>query len=87
MKASFDSRTGLVYVDGVAFTIERIKFVYDIMKYGDKNKKQFEYGVTINDTENEAMILINNKNFEEFKNVVEDYKYCSIASDNDFESL
>jgi hypothetical protein len=76
------SHTGLLYVNGVAFTKERIKAVFDLMNYGLKNKGQFNYTILIEDTANEAEIRIDKDNINELMSAVIDY--VDIANDEDF---
>lgn len=74
--------TGLLYVNEVAFTVERIKYVVDIINYSKKNGEQFDYSVIITDKNNNGVVMINQYNVDEFLQAVADNE--NIASDKDF---
>lgn len=80
--------TGLLYVNEVPFTQERIKMVNDIMSYANENKNQFEHSITIKDTvrgENkEGVVTIDKTNYNDFIQGVNEYKTSDISSDEDF---
>lgn len=78
--------TGLLYIDDVPFTVERIKHVVDIIDYSMNNQRQFDYGVTIHDKLNGGTggtVTIDNSNIDEFLQAVADNS-GRIAKDKDF---
>lgn len=84
MKPTYCEHTGLLYLDGVAFTKERVKEVIDIITLSNNNKGQFEYSLTIKDTmNNENKITIDKNNYSEFIDII--IHYVNIAEDKDFE--
>lgn len=83
MKLTYCEHTGLLYLDGVAFTKERVKEVMDIMTLSNNNKGQFEYSLTIKDTVNENKITIDKNNYSEFIDMI--IHHVNIAEDKDFE--
>ena len=79
-------RTGLLYVNEVPFTQERIKMVTDVMSYSGANNKQFEYSLTITDTAHDTdnVVVIDKTNYEDFLKGIAKYKMSSISSDKDW---
>ena len=84
---SYDSKTGLFYVQGVPFTRERMKEVIGMMMKGSSkpNSKQFEYEnqVVVKDKSSNKKVVIDSKNLNK---IIVFYRKNSakLASDKDF---
>ena len=64
------NRTGLLYVNEVPFTVERINMVMEVMSYANGNNNQFEHSIIIRDTEHDneidGMVIIDKTNYQDF---------------------
>lgn len=83
MDITYCAYTGLLYFNEVPFTVERIKYVVDMINYGNKNQRQFDYSIIIHDKVNGNTVAIDNTNIDEFLKAVAE-NFNKIASDNDF---
>jgi hypothetical protein len=81
MDIQYCKHTGLLYVNGVAFTQEMVDRVKSIL---NKKTEQFEYSVTVKDSVNEAEVTVTPVVMEGI-NFVLQYHPDGIASDADFE--
>ena len=83
-KFGYSDQTGLLFIDGVAFTKDRLNIVRDIIKRNKDNQGQFEYDILIQDNINNAVIAID----QEVLNEIEAYiamNNLNLAEDKDFE--
>jgi hypothetical protein len=84
---SYDSKTGLFYLQGVPFTRERMKEIIGMMMKGSSkpNSRQFEYEnqVVVKDKSSNKKVVIDSKNLKTLFNF---YKknWSKLASDKDF---
>ena len=84
---SYDSKTGLFYLQGVPFTRERMKEIIGMMMKGSSkpNSKQFEYEnqVVVKDKSSNKKVVIDSKNLNK---IIVFYRKNSakLASDKDF---
>lgn len=79
--------TGLLYVNEVPFTRERIIMVKSVMEYANENHEQFQHMLTISDTGHEGelhTVVIDKFNFKDFMLGVSKYDLSSISSDEDW---
>ena len=89
MNISYCDKTGLLYVDGVAFTKEMIERAKTIVESLPDNTDQFGYGFVIEDVVNEGKVFLQKNSFYLILEA-RDY-FCKmndvddIASDKDFE--
>jgi len=56
-----DSKT--LFVNGVAFTKERLELIRKFVKYGKSNDPKFEYRVTVVDRGSHAEVIIDENSF------------------------
>jgi hypothetical protein len=69
----------LLYVNGVAFTREKIQKVKEVI---DQKDNQFEYGVLVIDRGNGSDVLVAEKVLHDIEEAA---LQCNVASDKDFE--
>lgn len=65
MKLRYCDKTGLLFADGVALTIDTIVKVNTMIDYSLENQNQFEFSVTIHDKINNAIIKLDNDSIKE----------------------
>jgi len=82
MENTFCPMTGLLFINGVAFTREKIDLVLQTLANSLQCQGQFNYSITIEDTANEATITINKDNVKEFMAIIS--TRIDVASDKDF---
>jgi hypothetical protein len=78
-KIHYCRHTGLLYVNGVAFTREKIQKVKEVI---DQKDNQFEYGVLVIDRGNGSDVLVAEKMLHDIEEAA---SLCNVASDKDFE--
>jgi len=86
LKFSRCTHTGLLYVNEVPFTRERITMVLEVMKYADQNNKQFEHSITITDTAHDERfsVTIDKTNYKDFLIGIGSHNLSSICNDEDW---
>jgi len=86
MEINYCDHTGLLYVNEVAFTKERIEKIKNIIDYGNKNHNQFDYSVCVNDQINEDSVVVDIEVMALIEEYIEDIGKdgLTIASDEDF---
>ena len=61
LKYNRDNKT--LFVNGVAFTKERLELIRKFVKYGKRNDPMFEYRVTVVDNGSHAQVIIDENSF------------------------
>lgn len=84
MDITYCGHSGLVFVNELAMTVERIKMVVDVMIYAKENDGQFDHTITVKDVYNTGEFTFTKDNFPEFQKGLLKFKDCRIASDIDF---
>jgi hypothetical protein len=84
MEINYCNHTGLLYVNGVAFTRERIALVKSVLENNKKLGEQFEYSVNIKDTANKAEVTVTPVILEGIEFIAAAHP-DGIASDEDFQ--
>jgi len=56
-----NTESGLLFINGVAFTKERLEYINDLITYGMENHQQFEYRIIVIDNGNMAEVIIDRK--------------------------
>lgn len=87
MKIQYCNKTGLLFLEGVPFTIERLRAVINFFNHEHQNSyeydytEQFEYSITIKDISSKQFIHIKEKHIDD---IIQAMSMYDIASNKDF---